>query len=89
MSRFIQKGNNEATELDGEWIILSTDNYTITKLNEVGWGCWSMLEESQTADSIAESLVKRYELEENEEQVKKDVQDFLSSLFDCGLIKKC
>ena len=53
-TQYIQKGNYEATELDGEWIILNTDQYTITKLNDEGGHCWSLLNEVQTADSLTQ-----------------------------------
>lgn len=86
MTQYIQKGNYEATELDGEWIILNTDQYTITKINDVGGFCWSLLNEAQTADSLTQSLLKRFSAGENEEQVKKDVEEFLANLVQCGLI---
>jgi hypothetical protein len=87
MSQFIQKGNMESTELDDEWIILNIDQYTITKLNGVGGHCWSLLNEMQTVDSLTNSLMNKYQEKENKEQIKQDVQEFISKLLKCGLIE--
>ncbi|WP_242637906.1 MULTISPECIES: PqqD family protein [Bacillaceae] len=87
MTQYKQKGNVEATEIDGEWIILNTDQYTITKLNDVGGHCWSLLNEKQTAASLTQSLLGKFSTTENEQQVKKDIEDFLANLVQCGLIE--
>lgn len=87
MKQYIQKGNVEASELDGEWIILNADYYTITKLNDVGGHCWSLLNEVQTADTLTQSLVEKFSFHENKEQIKEDIEDFLANLVECGLIQ--
>lgn len=87
MTQYIQKGNYEITELDGEWIILNTDEYTITKLNDVGGYCWSILKKAQTADTLTKTLVEKFSVHENQEQVNRDTKDFLESLVECGLIQ--
>jgi hypothetical protein len=87
MTHFIQKGNVEAIELDGEWIILNTEQYTITKLNGVGGLCWSLLNKIQTVETLTNSLVEEYKAVQNKEQVKQDVEEFLSNLSECGLIE--
>jgi hypothetical protein len=86
-TQYIQKGNYEATELDGEWIILNTDQYTITKLNDEGGHCWSLLNEAQTTDSLTDSLLDKFSITENKQQVKKDIEEFLANLVQCGLIE--
>lgn len=87
MTHFIQKGNIEATELDGEWIILNTEQYTITKLNGVGGLCWSLLNKIQTVDTLTNSLFEEYKTIQNKEQVKQDIEEFLANLTECGLIE--
>ncbi|MEH7495080.1 PqqD family protein [Neobacillus niacini] len=87
MTHFIQKGNVEATELDGEWIILDTEQYTITKLNGAGGLCWSLLHKMQTIDTLTNSLVEEYKVVQNKEQIQQDVEEFLSNLTQCGLIE--
>jgi hypothetical protein len=87
MTHFIQKGNVESTELDGEWIILNTEQYTITKLNGVGGLCWSLLNKIQTVDTLTNSLMEEYKTIQNKEQVKQDIEEFLANLTECGLIE--
>jgi hypothetical protein len=87
MTYYIQKGNYDATELDGEWIILNTDQYTITKLNDVGGYCWTLLKEVQTVDSLLKSVTKRFTYSANGQQVKEDLEDFLVNLLQCELIQ--
>ena len=86
-TQYIQKGNYETTELDGEWIILNTDLYTITKLNDEGGHCWSLLNEVQTIDSLTQFMLEKFSTTENEQQVKKDMEEFLANLVQCGLIE--
>ncbi|MEY2192737.1 PqqD family protein [Neobacillus sp. BF23-41] len=87
MTHYIQKGNYEATELDGEWIVLNTDQYSITKLNDEGGYCWSLLNKVQTVDSLTQSLLEKFSTTENVRQVKKDMEEFLANLVQCGLIE--
>lgn len=87
MSQYIQKGKYEATELEGEWIILNTEQYTVTRLNDVGGLCWSLLTEAQTSESLTRSLAKKYSSGKNDEQIKKDVEEFLINLVQCGLVQ--
>lgn len=86
IEQFIQKGIYDATELDGEWIILNTDDYTVTKINEAGGICWSLLNEAQTAETLTRSLLDIYGIGD-EEQIKKDVEEFLLNLVGYGLIQ--
>lgn len=87
MAQYIHKGKYEATELDGEWIILNTDDYTVTKLNEVGGICWSLLSEAQTSETLAQSLMEKFSLSENDIKIRKDIDEFLLNLSQCGLLQ--
>jgi hypothetical protein len=87
MNRFVQTSNCDATVLDGEWIILNTNQYTITKLNDIGGHCWSLLSEIQTADTITQSILDKFPGTEGEQQVKNDIEEFLENLLRCGLIQ--
>ncbi|TVY05659.1 PqqD family protein [Paenibacillus cremeus] len=86
MLQYIQKGNYDAIELEGEWIILNTSDYTVTNLNEVGGYCWSLLNEAQTVASLARAIQGKYEWV-SEESVDADLEQFLSDLKQCGLIR--
>lgn len=85
MTRFIQVNHCEVTQLDNEWIILNTANYTITKLNAAGGICWSLLRESQSLASLTQAMNKIYESTEN--SLNRDMEEFLSELTQCGLIE--
>ena len=85
ITQFVQTNNCEVTQLDDEFIILNTDNFTITRLNDVGGFCWSLLHESQTLDSIILAFQAKYEL--SSETLKSDIRIFLSELVECGLVQ--
>lgn len=87
MPKYIQKGKYGANELEGEWIILNTDEYTVTKINEVGGYCWSLLNEIQTVESLTAALMQNFSSEAPISQVKQDVEKFLTNLLQCGLIE--
>lgn len=84
MARYVQKSSYESTHLDNEWIILNTDDYTVTKLNDIGGFCWSLLEAEQTLESLTQAVGREYlETEVSE----REMEEFLSQLMECGLVK--
>ncbi|MEH6949716.1 PqqD family protein [Bacillus sp. JJ634] len=85
MVQYIQCENSETTWLDQEWLILHTSNFTITKLNELGGFCWSLLREAQSVDSIIEAVQANYNT--IEEITKNDIEKYLLDLDRCGLIQ--
>lgn len=85
MMHYVRNNDYEAVELDGEWIVLNTDNYTVTKLNETGGFCWSLLREAHSADSLLQAILSRYEWVS--ETTQQDLEVFLSDLIRCGLVK--
>lgn len=87
MNQYIQKENCEATELDGEWIVLNANQCTITKLNDAGGHCWSLLKDAQTAETLTQSLVIKFSANEDMQQIRKDIDEFLNNLLQYGLIE--
>lgn len=85
MSQYVQKENCETTYLDDEWIVLDVDGFTITKLNEVGGFCWSLLQDVQTVDSIVEAVEKKFHSESVINRL--DIEQFLYELVECGLVR--
>ncbi|MEH7380069.1 PqqD family protein [Bacillus sp. JJ1533] len=83
MSKYIKKSNYDNTQLDDEWIILNTDNYTITKVNEMGGFCWKLLDKSQSSISLLQRIKENY----NSSTTAEDVEIYLQQLIDCGLIE--
>jgi hypothetical protein len=85
MTQYIQKDNYETTKFDDEWIILNTDNYTITKLNDIGGFCWTLLHETQTINSLHQAIETEYDLAN--EKMEQDIEIFLSDLIQYGLVE--
>ena len=82
MVQFIQKNSFEATHIEDEWIILDTEQFTVTRLNELGGFCWLKLREAQTVDSLHAAI----DLEYGAESEKDSIDKFLLDLKKCGLI---
>jgi hypothetical protein len=85
MTLYVRRNNYEAVQLDGEWIILNTDDYTITKLNDVGGFCWSLLHDAQSLHSLIGAVQERYETASD--SVEMDMETFLNEMLQCGLLK--
>jgi hypothetical protein len=83
--QYRRKSNYETAQFDGEWIILNTDQYTLTKLNETGGYCWGLLSDMQTFESLCEAIIHKYD--QSCEGVKEDMDQFLLELYKCGLIE--
>jgi len=77
--------NVEAVEIDNEWMVLHADQYTVTKLNEVGGVCWSLLKKEQSVQAIAEEMEKIYGTAVQE--TEGDIESFLGELLKLGLIE--
>jgi enolase len=86
MVTVVQKKNYEASQFDDEWVILNTDEYTVTKVNEVGGFCWTLLESEQTIESIAQAVRKKFEIEDVQVAFEQDIEDFLTELHQYGLV---
>ncbi|OKL36578.1 PqqD family protein [Domibacillus mangrovi] len=85
MTSYIRKEGYDTVELNDEWIILNSQEYTVTTLNEVGGYCWKLLHEKQTAKTIVQELKGEYDIDK--ESVQADIETFLSNLMQYGLIQ--
>lgn len=85
MTQYLRMNDYESIQLDMEWIILNTDEYTLTKLNGVGGFCWSLLGAAQTVSSISEAIRKEYEFVD--ETVEEDIEAFLNDMIGRGLVQ--
>lgn len=86
MTQYLRINDYESIELDTEWIILNTDEYTLTKLNGVGGFCWSLLGAAQTVSSISEAIRREYDFVD--ETVEKDIEVFLNDMIMRGLVQR-
>lgn len=85
MTRYLRMNDYESIQLDAEWIILNTDEYSLTKLNEVGGFCWSLLGAAQTVSSLSEAIRQEYDVPE--ETVEQDIAAFLQDMVARGLVQ--
>ncbi len=84
MKRFVQNKNYDVTQLDDEYVVLNTDNYTVTKLNAVGGFCWSLLHEEQTIESILKAIHE--EFPEDGQPDEGEIEEFIMDLVQCELV---
>jgi Coenzyme PQQ synthesis protein D (PqqD) len=85
--KYVQRDQCEATQLEDEWIILDTHLYTITKINEVGGFCWSLLTQPRSLDMLVQAVTDKYNAKSSIEIVQHDVENFLSDLISYGLLE--
>ncbi|MHA7139531.1 PqqD family protein [Rossellomorea arthrocnemi] len=86
MTKYVKTKDYEASQFDDEWVILNTDQFTATKVNEVGGFCWGLLECVQTVDSIAEEVKHHFKIVEDIESFKLEIEEFLTELHHYGLV---
>jgi formylmethanofuran dehydrogenase subunit A len=85
MESYVRNQDYDAVQLDGEWIILNTEEYTVTTLNEVGGFCWDILRKQHSLDEIIQVVQEHYVCKG--ETIRPDIQEFLVDLLKYGLIK--
>jgi hypothetical protein len=86
-AKFIQRSECEATQLEDEWVILDVHLYTITKINEVGGFCWSLLTQPRSLDMLVRAVTEEYNAVISTETVQQDIERFLSDLMSYGLVE--
>ena len=78
-------------EIAGDYIIIPTGktvlefNGLIT-VNEVGVSLWKMLQEEVTIEDLVQGILEEYDVEE--EVARDDIQEFLDTLIDGGVLAK-
>lgn len=87
MTRFMQRRGCEVTELDHEWLILNTELFTVTKLNEVGGFCWNLLTSAQSLDSLIKEVKHAFPETPAEDVLNEELTEFIDYLDSCRLIR--
>ncbi|MBU7593498.1 PqqD family protein [Metabacillus halosaccharovorans] len=85
MQQYIKKDDFETVQLDQEWIIMNTNQFTVTKLNEIGGFCWSLLEEPQTINALTQSVRVQFDIDQV--NLSNHIYEFLQELMEYGLIQ--
>ncbi len=83
-SKVILSNNVFAQEIDDETIILDAITQEYFSLNEIGKVIWSLLSENKNLEEIKAQMLEMYEVPE--EQLEKDLLNFLQALAKKGLI---
>ncbi|WP_134702534.1 PqqD family protein [Ammoniphilus sp. YIM 78166] len=76
--------NLEIIEMDDDWIIMDTEHYTITKVNEVGAFILTRIKERKSLDEIEHLITSHYDADPL--TVKSDVLSFIEQLENIGLL---
>jgi len=71
-------------EVDGETVILDLKSESYFGLNEVGTRIWQLLQEQEDIQTITETMLNEYDMEE--EQLEKDIQNLLTQLNNAGIV---
>ena len=72
-------------EIDEETIILDSETQEYFSINEIGKVIWSLIEEKKNLEEIKAEMLDMYEVPE--EQIEKDLLNFIQALEQKGLIK--
>ena len=83
-SKVILSNNVFAQEIDDETIILDAITQEYFSLNEIGKVIWSLLSQNKNLEEIKVQMLEMYEVPE--EQLEKDLLNFLQALAKKGLI---
>ena len=83
-SKVILSNNVFSQEIDDETIILDAITQEYFSLNEIGKVIWSLLSENKNLEEIKVQMLEMYEVPE--EQLEKDLLNFLQALAKKGLI---
>jgi hypothetical protein len=73
-----------ANQMDGEIVMMSIDNGEYYGLDEVGSRIWELLESQVLVSSLIDSLMVEFNV--SKEECERDIVDFLSELFEKGLL---
>lgn len=75
----------DATDLDGEVVMMNMEKGQYFMMNEVGSRIWEIIEEPVNVTSVIDTLLGEFEV--NKEECEETVIDFLNKLRYADLIK--
>lgn len=73
-------------EIDGEVVIISPDNKAIHTLNDAGSRIWTLINGDSDVNTITAILCR--EFDEKEEDIKKDIYEYLNNLKQLNLLEE-
>lgn len=75
----------DMVEVEDEWIVMNTEQFTITKLNPIGAFILKNIQANHSIDEIIEDISTNYSADKM--VLQTDIQAFLEELEEIGLIK--
>jgi hypothetical protein len=84
MNAYECSNNMDITELDGEYIVIDTGKFTITKVNDLGARILEGLMQKRNLESIVQAIAEEFDVDQK--IVRADANVFLMELKGLGLI---
>ncbi|WP_160674399.1 lasso peptide biosynthesis PqqD family chaperone [Clostridium sp. C8-1-8] len=75
----------DATELNGEKVMMNLDKGQYFVLNEVGSRIWDLIQAPKSIGEVVSELLQEYEIDE--ESCREAVYEFLGSMKDAEIIQ--
>ncbi len=85
MRQYVKSKDYETVQLDEEWFIMNTDQFTVTKINELGGYCWSQLATPQSVDTLTQQVMEQFHIENK--LLSINIEEFLKELIEYGLVR--
>lgn len=86
-SKIVQNKKIDASDIDGDKVMMDLDKGMYFSLNSVGSRIWDIIENPITIDQVVEILLSEYDIDKNE--CKETVVSFIKGLEENELIKVC
>lgn len=86
-SKIVQNKKIDASDIDGDKVMMDLDKGMYFSLNSVGSRIWDIIENPITIDQVVEVLLSEYDIDKNE--CKETVVSFIKGLEENELIKVC
>ena len=86
-AKIVQNKEIDATDIDGDKVMMNLEKGMYFSLNSVGSRIWDIIENPTTADEIIKILLNEYDIAE--EKCREAVVSFLKGLEVNGLITIC
>jgi len=71
-------------EVGGETVLLDLQSESYFGLDEVGTRIWQLLQQNGEVQSIFETILDEYDVEE--EQLRRDLEELVEKLLEAGLV---
>ncbi|RKD23155.1 hypothetical protein BEP19_13130 [Ammoniphilus oxalaticus] len=74
----------ELIEMDGEWVVMDTEGFTITKINRMGAYIVEALLAHKTIEQIIEMITRQFQADS--EKIRYETIGFIQQLEKIGLV---